>query len=225
MHSIPKKSLSWTLALLLLVVAYSLLPSGRNEQYSTAQAASLSGAIANAPEVDPVIVGAGDIADCGVTGDEATAALLDTIEGTVITLGDNVYEDGTLAEFINCYEPTWGRHKARTRPSAGNHDYHIPGAEGYYSYFGALAGDPTRGYYSYVLDTWLIVVLNSNCSAVGGCQSGTSQETWLRNELAANPDKNAPSTRGPPKASPATARHAGCCVKRQTGRSAGTGRL
>jgi hypothetical protein len=70
----------------------------------------------------PVLVGAGDIAVCNATGDEATAQLLDRIEGTVFTLGDNTYANGSLQEFLDCYEPSWGRHKARTRPVPGNHD-------------------------------------------------------------------------------------------------------
>src|SRR5262245_30572838 len=81
---------------------------------------------------DPVLVGAGDIASCSSDGDEQTARLLDKIEGTVFTLGDNVYPDGTPAEFQNCYAPTWGRQKARTRPVPGNHDYRTPGAAGYF---------------------------------------------------------------------------------------------
>src|SRR6185436_17437968 len=92
----------------------------------------------------------------------ATAALLDAIPGTVFTLGDNAYPDGTAADFANCYDPTWGRHKSRTRPTAGNHEYNTPGAAPYYAYFGAAAGDPAKGYYSYDLGDWHIVVLNSN---------------------------------------------------------------
>jgi acid phosphatase type 7 len=79
---------------------------------------------------DPVLLGAGDIASCGSQGDEATARLLDDRRGRVITLGDNAYPDGTLAQFRNCYGPSWGRHKARTRPSAGNHEYNTPQAAG-----------------------------------------------------------------------------------------------
>lgn len=142
-----------------------------------------------APNADPVLVGAGDIASSS-SGDTATALLLDGIAGTVFTIGDNAYENGSTSDFANYYEATWGRHKARTRPAPGNHDYQTGGATGYYNYFGAAAGDPTRGYYSYVLDTWLIVVINSNCGNIGGCQTGSPQEVWLRNELAANPDKN-----------------------------------
>ena len=131
------------------------------------------------------LVGAGDIADCGSPGAEATAALLDSIPGTVFTTGDNAYEDGTAAEFQDCYDPTWGRHKARTQPAAGNHEYHTPGASGYFEYFGAGAGDRDEGYYSYDLGAWHIVVLNGECSEVP-CSAGSAQEEWLRADLAAN---------------------------------------
>ena len=135
------------------------------------------------PNNDPVLVGAGDIARCGSDGDEATAALLDSILGTVYTTGDNAYEDGTVAEFTNCYDPSWGRHKARTYPSVGNHDYLTKGAAGYYDYFGPAAGDPNKGYYSYELGTWHIIVLNSQCEQVGGCNTGSPQYTWLQQDL------------------------------------------
>jgi hypothetical protein len=103
----------------------------------------------SAQATSAVMVGAGDIASCSTTGDEATAKLLDGISGTVFTIGDNAYNSGTSAEFNNCYHPTWGRHKARTKPSVGNHEYLTAGASGYFNYFGAAAGDPKKGYYSY----------------------------------------------------------------------------
>jgi len=133
-----------------------------------------------------VLVGAGDIASCGGLGDEATAALLDAIPGMVFTAGDNVYDHGTPLEFERCYAPSWGRHRARTRPAPGNHDYNTPHAVGYFAYFGEAAGPPERGYYSYDLGAWHIVVLNSNCAAVGGCGPGSPQERWLRADLAAH---------------------------------------
>src|SRR5437773_6683281 len=129
-----------------------------------------------------VFVGAGDIADCSGSGDEATAALLDNIAGTVFTAGDNVYPDGTDAQFTQCYDPSWGRHKARTRPTPGNHDYHTTGASGYYGYFGSLAGPSGQGYYSYDLGAWHLISLNSNASM----SAGSAQETWLRQDLAAS---------------------------------------
>jgi acid phosphatase type 7 len=140
---------------------------------------------------DPVLVGAGDIARCRLgtflwgSGADATASLLDGIEGIVFTAGDNVYEDGTAHEFRNCYGSTWGRHRARTRPSPGNHDYRTAGAVPYYTYFGKNAGPPGRGYYSYYLGAWHIVSLNSNIPA----EAGSEQERWLRADLrgARNP--------------------------------------
>ncbi len=136
---------------------------------------------------EAVLVAAGDIASCSSSGDEATANLLDSISGSVATLGDNVYENGTATEYANCYDPSWGRHKARTMPAPGNHEYNTANATGYYGYFGAAAGDPTKGYYSYDLGAWHIVVINSNCSSIGGCGGGSSQEQWLRADLAAHP--------------------------------------
>jgi Calcineurin-like phosphoesterase len=139
----------------------------------------------------PILVGAGDIAVCGSTntGDEATAALLDTIPGVVFTAGDLAYEDGSWADFNGCYNPTWGRHKDRTRPAPGNHEYVTPGAAEYFTYFDdAYFGNPAagtrgQGYYSYNLGAWHIVVLNSNCAKVGGCDSGSAQGIWLDRDL------------------------------------------
>ena len=134
-----------------------------------------------------VLVGAGDIARCDSSADEATARLLDNIPGTVFTVGDSVYPSGTSAEFKNCYGPSWGRHKTRTRPAVGNHEYETAGASGYFGYFGTAAGDPSRGYYSYDRGDWHVVALNSNCSKVGGCGSTSPMVTWLKRDLAANP--------------------------------------
>lgn len=134
-----------------------------------------------------VMVGAGDIGTCTGGGDASTAALLDKIGGTVFTLGDNAYVDGTAKEFANCYHRTWGRHKHRTKIAvAGNHDYNTRGASAYFRYFGAAAGDPAKGYYQRTLGAWQVIVLNSNCEQVGGCHAGSAQEQWLRNVLAAS---------------------------------------
>jgi hypothetical protein len=127
-----------------------------------------------------VLVGAGDIASCSSGGDEATARLLDDIPGTVFTAGDNAYNDGTATEYTNCYGPSWGRHKARTRPAPGNHEYNTPSASGYFGYFGSAAGERGKGYYSYDIGAWHIIVLNSNLMST----PGSPQETWLRADLA-----------------------------------------
>ena len=138
------------------------------------------------PVATAPMVAAGDIAGCDTTGDEATAALVDTMPGTVAALGDLVYEDATASDFATCYAPSWGHFKARTRPAAGNHEYNSPGAAPYYAYFGAAAGDPAKGYYSYDAGSWHVVVLNSNCG-VGGCDDNSPQVSWLRADLAAHP--------------------------------------
>ena len=131
-----------------------------------------------------VLVGAGDIASCDdLAGARATAKLLDNIPGTVFAAGDLAYPDGSDEQFEKCYGPTWGRFKDRTRPAPGNHEYHSDGASGYVRYFGVAAGDPKKGYYSYDLGDWHIIVLNSECDAVGGCRAGSAQEQWLRQDL------------------------------------------
>ncbi len=134
-----------------------------------------------------VLIAAGDIADCASAWDEETVKLAQAVGGTVAVLGDTAYENGSPTDFQNCYEPSWGQVKDRTQPAVGNHEYHTPSASGYFSYFGPAAGDPAKGYYSYDLGSWHVIVLNSNCSAVGGCQAGSPQEEWLQADLAAHP--------------------------------------
>lgn len=133
------------------------------------------------------LVGAGDIASCWSEGDEATAALLDAIPGTVFTTGDNAYERGTRREFIRCYDPGWGRHRDRTRPVPGNHEYLTKGAAGYFRYFGPAAGGRDTGWYAYDLGAWRVYALNSNCPEVGGCGAGSPQLAWLEADLATHP--------------------------------------
>jgi hypothetical protein len=139
------------------------------------------------PEPATFVLAAGDIAACDSGGDEATAALLDELEGTILALGDTVYEDGLAREFGRCYDPSWGRHRERTRPVAGNHEYQTAEAADYFDYFGEAAGTPGEGWYSFDLGEWHLIALNSNCEAVGGCWPGSAQQTWLIDDLAANP--------------------------------------
>ncbi len=133
---------------------------------------------------DPVLVGAGDIASCDdLAGAYATAKLIDKIPGTVFAAGDLAYPNGSDKDFNDCYAPTWGRFKDRTRPAPGNHEYHSKGATGYVRYFGAVAGDPAKAYYSYDLGQWHIISLNSECAAVGGCTAASEQGKWLQQDL------------------------------------------
>lgn len=134
-----------------------------------------------APQPAQTFVGAGDVAMCDANS-EATARLLDGIGGTVFALGDLAYTSGTAEEFRRCYDPTWGRHKSRTRPVPGNHEYVTPGAAPYYAYFGANAGPPGLGYYSFDIGAWHAIALNSNIDV----RASSTQGAWLRADLAAN---------------------------------------
>jgi large repetitive protein len=152
---------------------------------------------ASAPTVDA----AGDIAcdpnDSNYNGgngnasgcqEKATTALLKGAD-RVLALGDLQYDNATTADFQQVYIPTWGAYKSITIPTVGNHEYMSPDgvAAPYYSYFGAAAGDPSKGYYSTNIGNWHVISLNSNCTAVGGCQAGSPQELWLKSDLAAHP--------------------------------------
>jgi hypothetical protein len=131
-----------------------------------------------APAEDAILVGAGDISSCDNNNDEATAKLLDRIPGTVFVLGDNVYVNGTEEDFANCYHPTWGRHKERTMPVPGNHEYFTPGATGYFDYF-----TDVPSYYAYDLGNWRIYALNSEIDV----SSASEQVLWLKDDLGTNP--------------------------------------
>lgn len=132
------------------------------------------------PSPPQVFVGAGDIGWCGSPGPEQTARLLDGIAGTVFTAGDNAYSSGTAQQFRDCYDPSWGRHKARTRPVPGNHEYEGGDPTPYFDYFGANAGPAGLGYYSFPLGDWHAVALNSNIPM----EASSAQAAWLRGDLA-----------------------------------------
>lgn len=146
---------------------------------------------------DPVVAAAGDIA-CSPddpdfnggsgSGDRcrmaATAALLGGADA-VLPLGDTQYEAGALDDFRTSYGPTWGEFLPVTRPAVGNHEYETRGAAGYYSYFGAAAGDPSAGYYAYDVGAWRLISLNSECQVVS-CSLDSPQYRWLKGELASH---------------------------------------
>jgi hypothetical protein len=186
--------------------------SGNSSAPSVAVSVTPGGVV---PPTDPVLIVAGDIASCSWTGDETTAALVAGLAGTVVTLGDNVYQNGTATEFTQCYAPSWGQFKERTRPTPGNHDYNTAGASGYFDYFNGVgvvegpAGNRALGYYSFDVGTWHVVVLNSECEATtglwlkGGCAAGTAQANWLAADLAATTTNNIIATYHKPRFSSA----------------------
>jgi 3',5'-cyclic AMP phosphodiesterase CpdA len=135
-----------------------------------------------------VLLAAGDIAECDHQGDEATAKILARYpKATIAALGDLAYQDGTPEEFERCYGPSWGKFKERTRPATGNHDEATKNAQGYWDFFGNRGGPYDRYYYSYDLAAWHVVVLNSDCWRVGGCDPGDPQVKWLRRDLQEHP--------------------------------------
>jgi calcineurin-like phosphoesterase family protein len=147
----------------------------------------------HASRSDPAIAAAGDIAcppgrpiTAGECHQAATAALLARVRPTaVLPIGDDQYETGGLVAFRSAYGPTWGRFDAIVRPVPGNHEYARDNGTGYYAYYGARAGYPARGYYSYDLGAWHLIGLNSNCSVVS-CAASSAQVRWLRADLAAH---------------------------------------
>jgi acid phosphatase type 7 len=153
------------------------------------------------PPPDPVIATVGDIV-CdprptrihdiedilgGCSAGQTYALVAHRKLAAVLTLGDEQYEDGALVAFQQAYAKTWGHLKAITRPTPGNHEYYSgPHADGYFTYFGRVAGDPSKGYYSFDLAGWHMISLNGNCDFVAGCGEGSPQERWLRSDLAAD---------------------------------------
>jgi lipopolysaccharide/colanic/teichoic acid biosynthesis glycosyltransferase len=168
-----RRAAAFVMLLLMAVAAAACREAGGPDQPPFSWTADLDG---------PILVGAGDIAGCGYEDDEATAALLDRIPGVIFTTGDNVYPDGSGADFARCYAPSWGRHVSRTRPSPGQHDYHTPEAAGYFEYFGANAGARGLGYYAYSLGSWRVISLNSETDM----RPGSPQMQWLLTELVDN---------------------------------------
>jgi hypothetical protein len=161
----------------------------------------------------PVVVAVGDVAcDPGAgafngglgVGAEcrqmATSDLALSLEPThVLALGDLQYACGGYDAFLQSYDPSWGRLKDITHPVPGNHEYlssaksptgtgcsALTDAAGYFAYFGAAAGDPAQGWYSFDVGTWHVIALNSNCGKIGGCSPSSPQGVWLRDDLAAN---------------------------------------
>lgn len=126
-----------------------------------------------------VLYAAGDIAQCGLPGAGLTARLVVEPSAHVLAVGDLAYPDGRAEDFANCYQPTWGRFKARTLPVPGNHEYRTRGAAAYFGYFGVQAMPFRGGYYSTELGDWHVVALNSNIDL----GPASAQLAWLKSDL------------------------------------------
>jgi hypothetical protein len=162
-----------------------------------------AGDIACDPASRGFVDGRGALSSCKQM---VTSDLLLTVGLTaVFPLGDLQYYCGSSDAFALSYGPSWGRVKDITHPVVGNHEYiqqgsrestrattgcdaSNDGAAGYFDYFGAAAGDPTQGWYNLDIGAWHVVVLNSNCSAAGGCRLRSPQMDWLTADLHAHPN-------------------------------------
>jgi hypothetical protein len=142
------------------------------------------------PSPPPVVAAAGDIAcppsqatmptRCHQASTAAAAAALNP--AAVLALGDTQYESGAPAEYA-AYNASWGQFNPIVFPVPGDEEYTTAGAAGYFGYFGARAGDPALGYYSYDLGAWHVIALNS----VACNMSCAAQTSWLMADLAAHP--------------------------------------
>lgn len=127
---------------------------------------------------------AGDLGYCGSGGNPVgVAALLRSNPAPLIAPGDMAYPDGTPADFNSCYAPHFGEFRDSTFPVPGNHDYNTTGAAGYFGYFGNRVGTTDQPYYSKQFGAWRFMMLNSNCSSIGGCGPDSPQYKWLASEL------------------------------------------
>jgi len=188
------------LGVVVAVVATSLAFVAPSAEAAGDPVIAAAGDIACDPTVSWFNGGAGTATDCRQM---ATARLLTGVDA-VLPLGDNQYNCGGGTAFAQSYDPSWGQQKAISHPVPGNHEYLTssgsdcstqPNAAPYFNYFGAAAGDPAKGYYSYDLGAWHIIALNSECgyvASLGSCGAGSPEETWLRNDLAAH--SSAPCT-------------------------------
>ena len=151
-----------------------------------------------------VLIGAGDIASCSSTGDEATAKLVDSVlradsaakvHDEVFTLGDNAYPSGSASDYAACFTPSWGDTAKlimkNIRPTPGNHEHLTNQAAPYYEYFGSRAGSSKKGYYSYDIGAWHAIVLNSELvvNPAFTADDRKAQEDWLTDDLKAHKQK------------------------------------
>jgi hypothetical protein len=170
------------LAAVLLGLAQLALPHmGTDRPYRS------PGPLPSFPPGAIVLLAVGDIGTCDDTNDDSVEQLAAQLPGAIALLGDIVYPDGGIGDYRKCFNPAWGPLRERIHPAQGNHDFESADVSGYYDYFGATAGQPHEGWYSYDLGTWHLVVLNSDCASIGGCGKGSPQLVWLEADLAAHP--------------------------------------
>lgn len=129
------------------------------------------------------MVAVGDIGMCGSVGVQQAARIAEGIDGQLLLAGDLAYMQGSMTDFMRCFDPYWGQFRRRWRPSPGNHEYDTSGAAGYFQYFGESAGGGAgRSYYAFRTGDWLVLMLDSNVAT----RIGSPQYEFVRSELRSN---------------------------------------
>jgi hypothetical protein len=141
----------------------------------------------------PVIAAVGDIACKNPPAmnrsvcqyDDVAAAIAARDPDKLLVLGDIQYEYGRYQDFIENFDVFFGPLLPIIAPAPGNHEYGVPGAAGYFRYFGSVAH---AGYYSFSLGSWHVISLDSTICGAGGaqCGPGSAQYEWLAADLQAN---------------------------------------
>ena len=159
-------------------------PAVRDPGPSAARASLPLPRVPSPPPGALIVTAAGDICQATPESCDPTARLVRRIHPDVaLTLGDNQYDEGTLAQYRTSYDHAWGTFKDITQPVAGNHEWKTPNAQGYLDYFGR-----TAYWYSFMVGHWRLYALDGTCSDNGGCGVGDPQYTWLEQKLAARSD-------------------------------------
>ncbi len=174
------------LSILLLLVLAALAGGGLTACGDDGSDEPKGSGPAGLPTDDSLLLAAGDIAQCDSKGDEATARVAARFPAArIAALGDLAYPASRPKDIERCYDPSWGKLGNRVWPAAGNHEYLSGDATSFFRHFGKRAGPSGKGWHSYELGDWHIVVLNSNCESApgGGCARGSEQERWLRDDL------------------------------------------
>jgi calcineurin-like phosphoesterase family protein len=131
----------------------------------------------------PAVVWA--VGDGGLDSPEAARvarSIADADVDRLLYLGD-VYDEGTAEEFRTNYEPTYGRLKALTAPTPGNHDAPLAD-QGYDPYWEEALGASPPAYYAFRVSGWQVLSLNSEIEH----GAGSPQRAWLERQVTSGGD-------------------------------------
>lgn len=124
----------------------------------------------------------GDVGDPGgamaLTGRQLTST-----SAPVVITGDIAYETGSKADYAANFTPYFGAFTDRSWPVLGNHDYGS-GFPYYFTYWGDRVGSVAQPWYAATFGSWRFLMLDSNCEFIGGCEKGSAEYQWVKQQLA-----------------------------------------